>query len=202
MGSASPTAAIGRLDLVDSLLRAVDRPAREALELARRPFAATLAPALLGIFLVAATSAAAGSVSPGGAWLAPRLDALRAVFEAMLVVIPGTLVFAIYLRLRLSTRVLLAATSIGLLAAGLVATCIMPLMAFLVLVSKEAPFVLALPALFVPGIALATLAALQVRVITSLDSSRAAWWLSRGFALFLGAVFLLRVHTLLLNTWS
>ena len=104
----------------------------------------------------------------------------------MLVVIPGTLVFAIYLRLRLSTRVLLAATSIGLLAAGLVATCIMPLMAFLVLVSREAPFVLVLPALFVPGIALATLVALPVRVITSLDSSRSAWWLSRAFARMAG----------------
>jgi hypothetical protein len=195
MGSASPGAAVGRLDLVNSLLRAVDRPAREALDLSRRPLAATLAPALLGIFLVAATSAAAGFVSPGGLQLAPRLDALRAVFEALLVVIPGTVVFAIYLRLRLTTRVLLAATSIGLLAAGLVASCVMPLMAFLVLVAKEAPLVLALPSLFVPGLALATLAALPVRAITTLDSSRSAWWLSRAFAFFLGAVFLLRVHT-------
>ncbi|MGZ3459015.1 MAG: hypothetical protein ACXU86_10990, partial [Archangium sp.] len=160
---------------MNSLLRSVDRPAREALDLARRPLTATLAPALLGIFLVAATSAAAGFVSPDGLQIAPRLDALRAVFEALLVVIPGTLVFAIYLRLRLSTRVLLAATSIGLLAAGLVATCVMPLMAFLALVSRESPLVLALPSVFVPGIALATMAALPVRVITSLDSSRAAW---------------------------
>ncbi|PTL75239.1 hypothetical protein [Vitiosangium sp. GDMCC 1.1324] len=199
MGSASPGAAVGRLDLVNSLLRAVDRPAREALDMARRPLAATLAPALLGIFLVAATSAAAGFVSPEGPRFAPRLDALRAIFEALLVVIPGTLVFAIYLRLRLSTRVLLAATSIGLLAAGLVATCVMPLMAFLVLVSKEAPLILSLPTVFVPGLALATLAALPVRVITSLDSSRAAWWMSRAFAFFLGAVFLLRIHTFLLH---
>jgi hypothetical protein len=168
--------------------------------MARRPLAATLAPALLGIFLVAATSAAAGFVSPAGLRFAPRLDALRAVFEALLVVVPGTLVFAIYLRLRLSTRVLLAATSIGLLAGGLVATCVMPLMAFLVLVSKEAPIVLALPALFIPSLALATVAALPVRVITSLDSSRAAWWLSRAFAVFLGAVFLLRVHTSLIQS--
>jgi hypothetical protein len=194
MGSVSSEAAVGRLDLVDSLLRAVDRPAREALDLARRPLAATLAPALLGIFLVAATSAAAGFVSPGGVRLAPRLDALRAVFEAMLVVIPGTLVFAIYLRLRLSTRTLLAAISIGLLAAGLVATCVMPLMAFLVVVARDAPLILALPALFVPGLALATLVALPVRVITALDSSLSAWWLSRAFAICLGAVFLLRVH--------
>ncbi len=198
MGSAPPQAAVGRLDLANSLLRSVDRPAREALDMARRPLAATLAPALLGIFLVAATSAAAGFVSPDGLQLAPRLDALRAVFEALLVVVPGTLVFAIYLRLRLSTRVLLAATSIGLLAGGLVATCVMPLMAFLVLVSREAPVVLALPALFIPSLALATVAALPVRVITSLDSSRGAWWLSRAFAVFLGAVFLLRVQTSLL----
>ena len=195
MGSAPSQAAVGRLDLANSLLRAVDRPAREALDMARRPLAATLAPALLGIFLVAATSATAGFVSSTSLRLAPRLDALRAVFEALLVVVPGTLVFSIYLRLRLSTRVLLAATSIGLLAGGLVATCVMPLMAFLVLVSKDAPVVLALPALFIPSLALATVASLPVRVITSLDSSRAAWWLSRAFAVFLGAVFLLRVQT-------
>lgn len=202
MGSASPGTAMGRLDLIHSLLRAVDRPAREALDMARRPLAATLAPALLGIFLVAATSATAGFVSPGGLRLAPRLDALRAVFEALLVVVPGTLVFAIYLRLRLTTRVLLAATSIGLLAAGLVAICVMPLMAFLVLVAQDAPLILALPAVFVPGLALATLAALPVRVITSLDSSQAAWWMSRAFAFFLGAVFLLRVHAFFLSFWS
>ncbi|QRN94711.1 hypothetical protein JRI60_37180 [Archangium violaceum] len=202
MGSASPGAAMGRLDLIDSLLRAVDRPAREALDMARRPLAATLAPALLGLFLVAASSATVGFISPEGLQLVPRLDALRAVFEALLVVIPGTLVFAIYLRLRLSTRTLLAATAIGLFAAGLVATCVLPLMAFLMLVSREAPLVLALPSVFVPALALSTLAALPVRVITSLDPSRAAWWLSRAFAFFLGAVFLLRVHTSLLNLWS
>ena len=199
MGSASPGAAMGRLDLNNSLLRAVDRPAREALDLARRPLTATLAPALLGLVLVAATSAASGFVSSTGLRFVPRLDALRAVFEALLVVIPGTVVFAIYLRLRLTTRVLLAATAIGLLAAGLVATCVMPLMAFLVLVAKDAPTILVLPSVFVPGIALATVAALPVRVITALDPSRAAWWLSRAFAFFLGAVFLLRMHTFLIH---
>jgi hypothetical protein len=190
---------MGRLDLTNSLLRAVDRPAREALDMARRPLTATLAPALLGLVLVAATSAASGFVSSTGLRFVPRLDALRAVFEALLVVIPGTVVFAIYLRLRLTTRVLLAATAIGLLAAGLVATCVMPLMAFLVLVAKDAPTILVLPSVFVPGIALATVAALPVRVITALDPSRGAWWLSRAFAFFLGAVFLLRMHTFLIH---
>lgn len=201
MGSATG-AVVDRSNLTDSLLRAVDRPAREALELARRPLGATVAPALLGVFLVAASSAAAGFVSPGGFRLAPRLDALRAVFEALLVVIPGTIVFASYLRLRLPPRVLLAATSIGLLAAGLVAACVLPLMAFLVLVSSEAPIVLGLPALIVPGLALATVAALPARVITALDPSRSAWWLSRAFVFFLGAVFALRAQAALYTLFT
>jgi hypothetical protein len=197
MGPVAPEAVMGRLELMNSLLRAVDRPAREALDLARRPLVATLAPALLGLFLVATSSTLVGfvypSVLPGGLRLAPNIDALRALFEALLVVVPGTLVFAIYLRLRTSTRTLLAAISIGLFAAGLVASCVLPLMAFLALIAQNAPLVLALPALFVPGLALATLVALPVRVITALDPSRSAWWLSRAFAVCLGAVFFLRI---------
>jgi hypothetical protein len=197
MGSISTPAALDRLYLTHSLLRAVDRPAREVLDMARRPWWATAAPALLGLFLVSAATALASLVSPWGFQLVPRLDALRAIFEALLVVVPGTLVFALYLRLRLSARALLGATALGLLAAGLVATCILPLMAFLVLVSGKAPLILALPSLLVPGIALGTLAGLPVRVISALDPSPAAQWLARGFAFFLGAVFLLRIPALL-----
>lgn len=193
MGPVSPEAAMGRLELMNSLFRSVDRPAREALDLSRRPLVATLSPALLGLFLVATSSALVGFVSPSGLRLAPNIDALRALFEALLVVVPGMLVFAIYLRLRTSTRVLMAAISIGLLAAGLVAACVLPLMAFLTLIAQNAPLILALPAVFVPGLALATLVALPVRVITSLDPSRSAWWLSRAFAVCLGAVFFLRI---------
>lgn len=192
MGSVA-AGAMGRPDLMNSLLRAVDRPAREALELSRRPWMATLAPALLGLVLVATNAALTGFVSAQGLRLMPRVDALSALGEALLVVVPSTLVFSVYLRLGLSPRVLLAATALGLLAAGLVTTCVMPLMAFLVLVSKEAPLILALPSLFVPGLALATLASVVVRVITSLGASRSAWWTSRAFALLLLAVFCLRV---------
>ncbi len=201
MGLAT-TAAVDRPNLTYSLLRAVDRPAREALAMGRRPLGATVAPALLGLFLVAASSAAAGLVSPSGVRLVPRLDALRAVFEALAVVVPGTLVFATYLRLRLSARVLLAGTAIALLAAGLVSVCVLPLMAFLVVVSHEVPSVLALPALLVPGLALATVAALPIRVITALDPSKTALWLARGFAFFLVAVFSLRVHAALINLYD
>lgn len=199
MGSLSTPAALDRLHLTHSLLRAVDRPAREVLDMARRPWWATAAPALLGLFLVSAATALASLVSPAGFQLLPRLDALRAILEALLVVVPGTLVFALYLRLRVSARALLGATALGLLAAGLVAACLLPLMAFLVLVSGKAPLILALPALLVPGIALGTLAGLPVRVIAALDPSPAAQWLARGFAFFLGAVFLLRIPALLNN---
>src|SRR5688572_29309399 len=135
MGSASLVAAVDRPNLIDSLLRLLDRPARSALELARRPLSATLAPATLGIFLVAAASALAGCISLSGFRLVPRLDVLRAVFESLLVVIPGTTVFAIYLRLRIPARAFLAATALGLLAAGVVATCVLPLMGFIAVVA-------------------------------------------------------------------
>jgi hypothetical protein len=199
MGSASLGVAVERPHSLDSLLRALDRPARAAVELARRPLWATAAPALLGVFLVAVASLLAGCLSPSGPRLVPRLDALRAVFEALLVVVPGTTVFAIYLRLRLSTRVLLAATALGLLAAGVVAACVLPLMAFLAVVAFEARTLLFVPALLVPGLALATVAVLPARVITGLDPSDKALWLSRAFVLFLGAVFFLRIHPLLFN---
>lgn len=196
MDTVSPRTAVERLDLSSSLLRALDRPARQALELARRPLLETAAPALLGLFLVAASSALAGLVAPEEGRIALRLDTVRAALEALGVVVPGTAVFSIYLRLRISPRAFLAATAIGLLAAGLMAACILPLMGFLVLLStKQDSLVRALPALLVPGLALATVAVLPVRVITSLDRSPAAFWLSRAFAFFLITVFALRVNT-------
>jgi hypothetical protein len=203
MGSASLVAAVDRPNLIDTLLRLLDRPARSALELARRPLSATLAPATLGIFLVAAASALAGCISLSGIRLVPRLDVLRAVFESLLVVIPGTTVFAIYLRLRIPARAFLAATALGLLAAGVVATCVLPLMGFIAIVAVKSRTEVPIPLLFVPGLALATVAALSARVIVSLDTSPAARWLSRAFIFFLGAVFVLRINSALLNihTW-
>jgi hypothetical protein len=203
MGSTSVVVAVDRPHLIDSLLRLLDRPARSALELARSPLSATLAPATLGIFLVAAASALAGCISLSGFRLVPRLDVLRAVFEALLVVIPGTTVFAIYLRLRIPARAFLASTALGLLAAGVVATCVLPLMGFISVVAVKSRMDLPIPLLFVPGLALATVAALVARVIVTLDTSKAARWLSRAFIFSLGAVFVLRINSALLNihTW-
>lgn len=203
MGSTTLVTTVDRPNLIDSLLRLLDRPARSALELARRPFAATLAPAMLGVFLVAGASALAGCISLSGFRLVPRLDVLRAVFEALLVVIPASCVFSVYLHLRIPTRALLASTALGLLAAGVVATCILPLMGFIAVVGVRSHAELPIPLIFVPGLALATVAALVSRVIVSLDSSRSARWLARGLLFSLGAVFVLRINTALLNlhTW-
>ena len=201
MGSASLSAAVDRPHALNSLLRSLDRPARTALDLAQRPVWATLAPALLGIFLVAASSALAGCVSLNGFRLVPRLDSLRAVFESLLVVVPGTTVFAIYLRLRISARTFLAATALGLFSAGVVAACLLPLVAFLAVVADQSRAAIPLSSL-VPGIALATVALLPARVMTALDSSREARWLARVFIFFLGAVFLLRINAALFKSYS
>jgi hypothetical protein len=196
MDTVSPRTAVERLDLSSSLLRALDRPARQALELSRRPFLETAAPALLGLFLIAAASVLAGLATAGEGRIALRLDPVRAALESLCVVVPGTAVFATYLRLRISTRAFLAGTAIGLLAAGLMAACVLPLMGFLVLLSTEQSwFIEGLPAVLVPGLALATVTVFPMRVITSLDRSSAAFCLSRAFAFLLIAVFMLRVHT-------
>jgi len=196
MGSAVQASG-ARHSLTQSLFRAVDRPARETLDLSRRPAWETLAPALLGLFLIARASTAAAAITPHGFSLGPNLEALRAIFEALVVVVPGTTVFAAYLRLRLTPRIFLGATALGLLSAGLVATCILPLMAFLVLVSTDAPAVLALPALLVPTLSLITLTLVPFRVLTALDASRRARWLACAFAFFLFAVFALRMNAAL-----
>jgi hypothetical protein len=202
MGSASLSAAVDRPHLLNSLLRSLDRPARTALEMAHRPLSATVSPALLGIVLVAASSALAGCISFNGFRLVPRLDSLRAVFESLLVVVPGTTVFAIYLRLRISARAFLAATALGLLAAGVVAACVLPLMAFIAVVARESRSNIPLPLLFVPGLALATVAFMGARVMTALDSSTAARWLARAFIFFLGAVFVLRISAAVFKSYS
>lgn len=175
----------------DSLWRAVDRPAHEALRLADRPLSATLAPAALGMALVAAASTAAHALLRLHELPMFGFDVLKGVFEALLIVLPGTMVFAIYLRIRLRTRVLLASASIGLLAAGLVAACVLPLMVFLSLVS-ETSFVLALPSLLVPSLALATAAAIPGRIITTLDVSRTARRLVLAYETFLVLAFVVR----------
>jgi hypothetical protein len=181
-----------RADLWRALTRGIDRPAREALELARKPVVFTLAPALLGLFLVALASTAASLVDPARAGAIPRFDVLRAALEALGVMVPAIVVFGTYLRLRLTPSALLAGCSLGLLVAGVVSLALVPMIAFLALVSTLAPTVLSSLSLLVPAIALAAAAAVFYRVVEGSDRSARATYLARAYALGLLAVFAIR----------
>jgi hypothetical protein len=181
-----------RADLWRALSRGIDRPTREALELARRPLLFTLAPALVGLFLVALASTAAGLVDPSRSGSLPRFDFLRAALEALGVMVPTVIVFGTYLRLRISPGALLAGSALGLLVGGLVSVSLVPLVAFLGVVSQQAPHVLTGLSLLVPAIALASAASILFRVIEFSDSSARAAVLARVYGLGLFAVFAIR----------
>jgi len=86
------------------VFRALDRPAREALELARKPVHHALAPAALGLFFLASATAAAAALAPDGRGGAT--DGLRSVLEALGVALPATWVMGTWMRLRTPPGVL------------------------------------------------------------------------------------------------
>lgn len=159
-----------------ALQLAIDMPAREALRITRRSLTATLAPAMLGAALVAASSLAARVIGPPHpryvSAALERVDLLRAVFEALLVVVPSALVLGSYLRLSIGARAILASFAIGLLHAGVVAAALVPLVAFLGIVSRAQPMLS--PGLLLPPIAVATVAATVARIVRSVDPSARA----------------------------
>ena len=175
-----------------TLLRALDRPARHALDLARRPWLHTVAPAVVGLFLVAASTTVAAWLDPSSRGLSPRADVLRALCESLAVVVPGLAVLATYARLRITPGALVAGAALGLLVAGVVSLSLVPLMAFLALVSRDVVFVLRGLALLVPAVALASVAVVVLRVLDAVDRSARAQWLGRGFVVGLFVVFGLR----------
>ena len=183
----------GRADLWRDFVRGIDRPTRQAHEIARRPFSYTVAPALVGTFLITVASLVAGLADPTRHEVIPRADALRAAFEALAVVVPGAVVFGTYLRLRMTPGALVAATSLGLLTAGVVSLALVPLVAFLALVSQEVPMVLKAQPVLVPGVALAAVASVVYRVIKASDPSARAAVLARGFGVGVFALFAVRV---------
>lgn len=176
------------------VLRALDRPALTAIDLARKPWIFTLSPALVGLFLVATACAIAEMLARGQLAGAPRLDVLRAALEALVVVVPGALVLATFLRLRVRPRMLLGSLSAGLLLAGVVAICMTPLVLFLALVSREAPSVMVAPAFLLPAISMAIVATSPLRMIDVVDDSPGAWAFGRGLVAALVLVFVVRVH--------
>lgn len=175
------------------LLRALDLPARHAVELGQRPLLATLAPLLGGLGLMSIASSAAALIDlPGPSFGVPRLEALLAGFEALLVVMPALLIAAMYAGLRMGPRTLAAALAVAVLAGGMVAVSLVPLMAFLGLVERTKEGLQFAMSPLVPTVALVAVSAVTSRVMTTLDASVRSLWLARAFIALLFSVFVFR----------
>jgi hypothetical protein len=165
-----------------------------------------LAPALSGAFLVAASSLVAGLMIPELHWghLARDVHArgLLAAAEALAVVVPGLVVFAGYFRLRAPIGALLAATGIGLLLAGVVSVSLVPLVAFLAVVSRSPEAGLFASELLIPGIALGAAVLVPLRLIEVVDRSDRATWLGRAFAAVAAVAFSLQSLPVLHALWA
>jgi hypothetical protein len=172
-------------------LASIDRPALEALALARRSLVTTTGRAAIGLAMIAAASAIATLI--GRARGAVELDVLRAGLEAIAVVLPLSLVALASSSSAVSPRVLLAAIALGLLAGGVSAVALLPLMAFLALVDHGAAGLIASPSFLVPVVALAAVLLVPLRVTRAIDASLRTLWAGRGFALLLCVVFALRL---------
>jgi hypothetical protein len=177
-----------------TLFHAIDRPAAEAMSLSARPLVHTLARAVLGLAAVCAASAVAALLDPAvrASGKPPASDPLYALLEAVLVVLPGTVIFLTYASTRVSPRSMLAASSIGLLIGGVVAGALVPLMAFLALVSRAALSPVVSPAVLVPFAALAAIASTPSRVLSAVDPRPEVRWVGWTFAALLVVVFALR----------
>jgi hypothetical protein len=186
-----------RWDWPRQVVRALDRPAHHALGLARGPWFHAVAPAVVGLFLVAVSVTVAGLLGPTAHGVTLRADGLRALGEALAVVIPGLSVLATYARVRVTPGELLAAAATGLLVAGVVSVSLVPLLAFLALVSRDVPSVLGAMPLLVSGVALASVAVVVMRVLDAADGTVRAVWLGRCFVAGLFLVFGLRTAGLL-----
>ena len=176
-----------------SLLRALDRPARSAVELSHRPFLSTVAFALAGLGLVALASAAAILLDLGRPSLGlPRFDALRAGLEALAIVSPALFIGAVYLGIRMAPRTLLALFSLGVLTGGIVAVSLVPLMAFLSLVERTRDGLQFALSPLVPLVMLLAVSVVVLRTMETLDTSKVSIWTARVFVALLFSVFLFR----------
>jgi hypothetical protein len=182
--------------LRSTLLDALDRPAREALLLQARPPWVTGGIALAGALLIvlASLSSLALDGLQFGEEILPRVDLLRSMFEAMLLVAPSAILVSAYFRIAVSPRVVLAAISLGLLIGGVVVASALPLMVYLTLFSRATPLIA--PGAILPLVALAASASTSGRVIRSIDPSIRARNFVLSFQVILALAFLVRVKGL------
>ncbi|MBS2032956.1 MAG: hypothetical protein JST54_34105 [Deltaproteobacteria bacterium] len=176
-------------ELWSTLLRPVDRPAREALELGRAPAMRTAALGAAGIALWSASGLLANGLL--GAW--GSFDALGGALESLAVALPALIVFGVYLRLDLGPRALLAAQAVGLWTAGLVCVCVLPLLAFLAVMSHGELWALHLRGVLLPVMGLAVATAVPLRILITVDRSARARWLGRAFVSTVAVAFLFKL---------
>ena len=117
LGQVSAPSAPVALHRLFDLIDALDRPARSALELAHTRARHTVLPGAVGVGLCALACGTADALGDGDAL---ALTGLRALLEALLVVVPTSLIAFMFLRLRVPPRAFVSAASLGLLLAGVV----------------------------------------------------------------------------------
>ncbi|MBI2374087.1 MAG: hypothetical protein HYV07_08815 [Deltaproteobacteria bacterium] len=166
-----------------SVTRVIDLPAREAAKGSNKGLRDSLVYGLCGLGSLSMATTIAGALSRVTA-----VPALSAAAISILVVGPGSVVAASYLRLKVPVQALAAAFGFGVFGGGLVALCFLPLVAFVSMVDRTGLIghsVVALPTLF-----LVTVATYPARVLVAIDPSpRAkAFSVAIGSALFLAFV--------------
>lgn len=181
--------------------RALDLPAREALELGRRGVLASLAPAAVGLGVVALSSLATDALAP----VHPiGLAALRALLVAMVTVVPGTAALVVHRKLSLGPRGVLAAVSVASLVAGVASAALLPLIAYVRLVARAGAQFLGFFPLLVALVGLAAIALVPGRVMRAIDPRPASAAISYLYGHGLVAVFAFELwpvlHTLL-GSW-
>jgi hypothetical protein len=174
-----------------ALLDALDRPAHQAVHLRDRPLWITIATGLAGAILIGLASTAALALDSlhFGERILPRIDVLRALFEALLVVAPSAILLSAYFQIAISPRIVLAAIALGLLIAGIVVASALPLVTYLTLLAAKPAIA---PGVLLPFVALAAAAATSTRILRAIDPSRRARIFAFGFQVALAMVFFAR----------
>ena len=183
-------------ELLELLRAAIDRPSYAALALAQRGAGPTLAQAGQGQVAVATASAATQLLLTGQ--LHAEFDGLAAFLEVAALLVPVALLAA-FLQIHVSLRALLGAGAVGLLHAGLLAVCLLPLVAFVAIVADMEGVRAVSPlihgsmiGLAIPAVALMTLLARTCGVLRCLDPSKRAAFFSRCIQAGLLVAFLAR----------
>lgn len=185
-------------DFTQPLQRAIDRPLRTALELARSRPAAIAAIAAIGAFLI--TVSAAASAFFGGDL---PLEGARIAFEAMAIVVPSGIVFATYARVRPSPAAMFASASIALLIAGVVSLSVLPLLGFIALATQNSRALDVIFQLFIPSLSVGIVARHLRQFLRATDPSPKAGFISFWMMTLLLLLYAVRVEPVLaqLGIW-